>query len=178
MPRRFLRFSSRRFFLWCSLTFLMSLYFCFSVVRFDLDLVDFFGMVKNQEGVAAAAVGGGGRERCVAMRGAVGVGGALLRAKRGGGGLHEAFKASRACGCLAARRHDRAARSASGGISESRQKCRPTRRAPGGKKIDRRSIDALVSQKSVSIARVGQPYGRKVRPFHLCYCVSLPSPAE
>ena len=78
---------------------------------------------------------GGGRERCVAMRGAVGVGGALLRAKRATGGLHEAFKASRACGCLAARRHDRAARSASGGISESRQKCRPTRRAPCGKKI-------------------------------------------
>ena len=49
---------------------------------------------------------------------------------------------------------------------------------PVGKKIDRRSIDALVSQKSVSIARVGQPYGRMVRPFHLCYCVSLPSPAE
>ena len=35
-------------------------------------------------------------------------------------------------------------------LAESRQKCRPTRRAPGGKKIDRRSIDALVSQKSVS----------------------------
>ena len=83
----------------------------------------FFGQAVHHRTVAFLEH----RERCVAMRGAVGVGGALLRAKRATGGLHEAFKASRACGCLAARRHDRAARSASGGISESRQKCRPKR---------------------------------------------------
>jgi hypothetical protein len=46
MPRRFLRLSSRRFFLWCSLTFLMSLYFCFKVVRLDLDPCDFFTILS------------------------------------------------------------------------------------------------------------------------------------
>jgi len=37
-------FSSRRFFLWCSLTFLMTLYFCFSDKRFDLLFLERFGM--------------------------------------------------------------------------------------------------------------------------------------
>ena len=50
IPRRFFLFSSLRFLRWCSLTFLMSLYFCFSVVRLDLDLVDFFGIVNDYRG--------------------------------------------------------------------------------------------------------------------------------
>ena len=33
------------FFLWCSLTFFMTLYFCLSVVRFDFDFLLFFGIV-------------------------------------------------------------------------------------------------------------------------------------
>jgi len=46
MPRRFFLFTSLRAFLWCSFTFLISLYFCFSVVLLDLDLVDFFGIAR------------------------------------------------------------------------------------------------------------------------------------
>jgi hypothetical protein len=40
-------FSSLRFLRWCSLTFLRTLYFCLSVVRLLLLLVDFFGMLKD-----------------------------------------------------------------------------------------------------------------------------------
>ena len=54
MPRRFLRFSSRRFFLWCSLTFLISLYFCLSVVRLDLEPCDFLGILVDYVELASS----------------------------------------------------------------------------------------------------------------------------